>query len=77
MSPLGVDDQTGDVVEKRFLEDRDAQTRLSRASHADDDAMRGEIGTVIDKWLFGLTGLEPDEQMTLLDVHPPEYMPLV
>ncbi len=38
-----IDDQARDAVQQSFLDQVDAQTGLARASHPDDDSVRGEV----------------------------------
>ena len=54
---LGVDDDGGDAVDGRLLEQRDAQAGLARAGHADDDAVGREVAGVVHDVLVGLDGL--------------------
>ena len=42
--PLRVDQQAGDASAQHLLDEHDAESRLARARHADDDTVRREVG---------------------------------
>ena len=50
---LGVEDQGGDAVEERLLDEIDAEAGLTRSGHADDHAVGGEVGRLEEDLLAG------------------------
>ena len=56
---LGIDRDHRDRVDQRFLDDRDPESRLAAAGHADADGVGGEVlGVVEDRGVEDLAGLE-------------------
>ncbi len=50
---LRIDRDDGNAVDQRFFEQRDAESRLAAARHADDDAVRDEVAGVVEDRLGG------------------------
>ena len=50
---LGIDDQCRNAVDGRFLDERQAETRLAAAGHANAEGVRHEILGVIEQQVIG------------------------
>src|SRR5262249_36942833 len=46
---LRIDDDRGNAVDRRLLEERDRQTGLAAAGHADDDGVRRQVFCVVEE----------------------------
>lgn len=50
---LGINDDRGNAVQRRLFQQRDAQTRLATARHAQHDRVRGQVARVVVDHLVG------------------------
>ena len=57
---LGVDHQRGYSLEQGFFQQTDAQSGLARTGHAHDDAVGGEVGSLVDDPLVDRGGIVVD-----------------
>ena len=51
--PFRVDEDAGNAVDGRLFEQGNTQAGFARAGHADDDAMRGQVGRIVHDVLVG------------------------
>src|SRR5690606_32026647 len=56
---FGIDDQSGNAVDRGLFEECDSETCLSATGHPDNDGMRGQVlGVVHDELVLQLRGCE-------------------
>ncbi len=73
---FGVDDDGGDLIDRGFLEEADAQARLTASRHADADGMGHEVLGVIEEIIggdglgFRIDGLSEIKKAELLIIGP-------
>ena len=69
--PLGVDDDRGDVVDRRLFDEADEQARLAAAGHADTDSVgRQPPGIEEERLAARLAGIGVDPLAEIKDAEP-------